>query len=107
MNKLEMIIPKENGKYTYIDDNTVIEKLDKIFIDKKYNKSCLKSAKNILKQYLRDTRVRDLIENNLPKFLKSTVENNEEALKILDDKISDEIQDEESLEVDLKKLLEI
>lgn len=105
LKKTNMVTPNENSVYTFVDDDSVIEKLDKIFKNEKYNKYCLKCTENILKQYLRDTTIKGLISDNLPKFLKSTVENNEKALKILDEKILDEIADEQELKIELEKIL--
>lgn len=105
LKELKMVNADQDGKYTYLYDNTLIEKLDKIFLNKEYNKYCLKSSDNILKQYLRDTTIKTLIGDNLPKFLKSTVDSNEEALKVLDQKIKDEIVDESELKSELKNIL--
>lgn len=105
LKELKMVNADQDGKYTYLYDRTLIEKLDKIFLNKEYNKYCLKSSDNILKQYLRDTTIKTLIGDNFPKFLKTMVDSNEEALKVLDQKIKDEIVDESELKSELKNIL--
>lgn len=104
--ELKLITPDQDGNYTYLSDETLIDKLDKIFLNEKYNKMCLDSSDNILKQYLRDTSIKDLIGDNLPKFLKTMVDSNENALKVLDDKIKDELIDKSELKSKLIAILE-
>ena len=91
----------------FIDCNQedVIDKIDKIFSNSKVNEKLLNTTDSILKNLLKDSTIKnEKIKDNLPKFLKSTVETDNTVLSILDSKIMDEFEDEN---IDLDEIKEI
>lgn len=95
---LIMEIFKRNGIISkelimFIEEEKSIEYLNQVFVNEKENKILLKSAHNILKDFYKDSQIKKNISDNLPKFLKSTIENNSEVKEILKEKINDEIED--------------
>lgn len=74
-------------------DEEIIEWIDKIFIDATLNKKILSLTEEIMKIFLKDSKIKEKIGDNLPKFLKSNIENDIEVLKILNDKINEEIRE--------------
>ena len=71
----------------------VIDMIDIIFKNQVLNKKLLQLTEDILKTFLKDTMIKRKIGDNLPKFLKSSVENDVEVLSILQDKIREELED--------------
>ena len=71
-----------------------IEYINKIFANEKINIKLLGIADSILKNFMKDSKIKDKIGDNLPKFLKSSVESDPEVIYILQNKIMDEFDDE-------------
>lgn len=88
-------------------DESIIEYIDKIMISEKMNVNLLKRAENILKSFFKDSKIKDdKINDNLPRFLKSAIENDSEVLQILNYKIDDELFDEdEGINLDSIKII--
>lgn len=74
-------------------DYNIIDWIDAIFKNQDLNIKLLGLTEDILKIFLKDTIIKKKIGDNLPKFLKSNVENDPEVITILQDKIKDELED--------------
>ena len=74
-------------------DINVIELIDSIFKNQILNKKILQLTEEVLKTFLKDTMIKRKIGDNLPKFLKSSVENDAEVIAILQEKIREELDD--------------
>lgn len=74
-------------------NDDIIELIDKIFINSDLNKKILNLVERIIKTFLKDTLIKRKIGDNLPKFLKSAVENDAEVITILGEKITEEVSD--------------
>lgn len=89
-------------------DNNVIDWIDSIFKKQDLNKKLLQLTEDILKVFLKDTMIKRKIGDNLPKFLKSSVENDVEVIAILQDKIKEELEDCSEFNInDIKECLGI
>lgn len=87
------IVSDENNDIVH-SEIELIEYIDRIFLNEKMNKSILHLSEEILKSFLKDSKIRkEKIGDNLPKFLKSSVETDPEVISILQDKIRDEIEE--------------
>lgn len=70
------------------------------------NKKLLQLTEDTLKVFLKDTMIKRKIGDNLPKFLKSSVENDSEVITILQDKINEELEDCNEITIgDIKKCI--
>ena len=88
-------------------DNNVIDWIDSIFKNQDLNKKILQLTEDILKIFLKDTMIKRKIGDNLPKFLKSSVENDVEVIAILQDKIKEELEDCSEFDInDIKECLD-
>ncbi|MDU1313694.1 AIPR family protein [Clostridium septicum] len=88
-------------------DKDVIEWIDSIFKNQSLNKKILELTEEITKIFLKDTMIKRKIGDNLPKFLKSNVENDAEVIAVLNDKIREEIEDCDEFNIyDIKACLE-
>ncbi len=77
--------------YNFLDIEGSIEILDKIFSSQEINVKFLDLSNDILfEQIYDDTGIKDMIGDNLPKFLKSTIEQ-EKCVKIINDKIDNRL----------------
>ena len=97
--QLIMTIMKKLG---YIDNEfnnfiecpgSIINDLDNLFKNENYNKKMLGLAERILNNFYKDSGIKKKIQDNLPKFLKSSIENDAEVVSIIRDKIIDEIEE--------------
>lgn len=89
--KLNLV--NEDNKDIIHCDSDVIDWIDTIFKNQVLNKKLLQLTEDILKTFLKDTMIKRKIGDNLPKFLKSSVENDAEVIAILQDKIREELED--------------
>lgn len=89
--KLNLV--NEDNKDIINCDSNVIDWIDTIFKNQVLNKKLLQLTEDILKTFLKDTMIKRKIGDNLPKFLKSSVENDAEVIAILQDKIREELED--------------
>lgn len=89
-------------------DDCVIDWIDKIFKNQSLNKKLLQLTEDIVKTFLKDTMIKRKIGDNLPKFLKSSVESDSEVIIILKDKIIEELEDFNELTIDsIRELIQI
>ncbi|MBV4438452.1 AIPR family protein [Clostridium tyrobutyricum] len=90
----------------FIECNDIINYIDRVFCNKKFNYILLNTIDNILKGFLKDTLIKRKIGDNLPKFLKSSVENDSEVVVIIQDKIKEELSDNDEFDLDkFKKII--
>lgn len=71
----------------------VIKYIDIIFSNELINRDLLKLSNTIIRNFFKDTLIKKKINENLPRFLKSTVETDPEVVSIIIDKIRDELED--------------
>lgn len=71
----------------------------RIFESEDINKFLLKLTDKTLEFYMRDNTVKSLQDNNLPKFLKSTIQTNKTALEVMANQIKDTISELSSQEL--------
>lgn len=64
-----------------------IEVLESIFKNERVNKELLQAADDVISSYITDEAVKQLIKDNLPKFLKTDVQKNEQAIDYMIQKI--------------------
>lgn len=106
LKKLDLI--DENIQDIIHCDTNIIEFIDTIFKNQMLNESILKLTEEALKAFLKDTVIKRKIGDNLPKFLKSNVENDAEVISILQDKIREELEDCSEFTIDdIKECLSI
>lgn len=86
------LVNEDNKDIIHCDSN-VIDWIDTIFKNQALNKKLLQLTEDIIKTFLKDTMIKRKIGDNLPKFLKSSVENDAEVITILQDKIREELED--------------
>lgn len=88
---LQKINVVSNDKSNITEINGYIDILDKLFVSQSINKKLLTCADEILAdQIFDDTAVIEMIGDNLPKFLKGTIET-EKCVKIITDKIDNRL----------------
>ena len=101
------LVDEEIKEIIHCDAN-VIDWMDSIFKNQALNKKLLQLTEDILKVFLKDTMIKRKIGDNLPKFLKSSVENDVEVIAILQDKIKEELEDCSEFNInDIKECLGI
>ncbi|KYH34340.1 AIPR protein [Clostridium tepidiprofundi DSM 19306] len=93
------LVDEDVDDFIHCDDNILIY-LDEIFVNEKLNKKLLQLAENVLKIFLTDSTIKRKIGDNLPKFLKSNIENDPEAIFILSEKINDALGEFDISEVE-------
>lgn len=86
------LIDEETKEIIYCD-SSIIDWIDSIFKNQALNKILLQLTEDILKVFLKDTMIKRKIGDNLPKFLKSSIENDVEVITILQEKIREELED--------------
>lgn len=76
-------------------DVNIIDYMDLIFSNDKLNKQLLLKTESVLKDFFKDSKIKEIIGDNLPRFLKANVENDPDVVNILNDKIKDLFDDGE------------
>lgn len=92
----------DNDKNILMDEkqqSIIIDSIDKIFIAKNINLKLIKTTEDTLKLFFKDSGIKKRIKDNLPKFLKSTIESDEDVKSIIRDKIKDAVD-----EIDIEKI---
>lgn len=86
--KIVCIIHFNGDSKKYISDE-FIKKCEEIISDKSVFEDYIDITKNVIVDFYKDTKIKEYIGDNLPKFLKSTIENNAEVISILNEKIEE------------------
>lgn len=68
-----------------------IQKCEEIITNESKFKNLVQTTYNVISDFYKDTSIKDIIADNLPKFLKNTIESNHKVKDILDSKIEDNI----------------
>lgn len=69
-----------------------INKCDEIIENKELFNHFIDLTKDVIVDFYKDSKIKDIIGDNLPKFLKSTIETNKDVINILNQKIEDNIE---------------
>ncbi len=74
------------------NDESFIDKCEEIIADNELFDEVVESVKDIIVDFYKDSKIRDIIGDNLPKFLKTAIESNKEVVSILKEKIDDNVE---------------
>ena len=73
-------------------DEEFIEKCDEIIQDENVFEEVVDAVKEIIVDFYKDSKIREIIGDNLPKFLKTAIESNKDVVAILKEKIDDNVE---------------
>jgi len=83
--------------YSSTNDNFLSEEFINMCDEKISNESTFKAVVrltyNIMRDFYNDSTIKEIIGDNLPRFLKSTIENNTRVQEILQDKIASRVEE--------------
>ncbi|QNU67479.1 AIPR family protein [Ruminiclostridium herbifermentans] len=95
-NKIDLFKEEVFSIKDYPDKKKIIECFDTLFISSEYNIALIKLIENIMEQIYDDSTVIEVIGENLPKFLKNTIES-ERIVKIINFKIENRLNKKDSI----------
>ena len=72
-------------------DVKFIEKCDEIVSSEEMFNENIEIVKDIIIDFYKDSKIKEIIGDNLPKFLKTAIETNKDVVSILSEKIEDNI----------------